>query len=160
MGWAVLLVVVVLAAALLSLLTTKKKRKNAFKYDPNQEWPFEKASLLSVPEQVLFQRLKEALPEHHIFAQVQLSRLVRVQKGHDFKAWFNRISRMSADFVVLDKGMNTVAVIELDDSSHQKPDRREADAKKDKALTAAGIQVLRWNVKSTPSKEEIKGLIS
>lgn len=135
---------------------TKASGARRFKYNPNQEWPFEKKKLMTTPEHVLYFRLIESLPELYIFSQVQLSQLVTVKKGHDFKQWFNRISRMSADFVVTDKAMEIVAVIELDDRTHNKPDRIEADKKKDKALTSAGIKVIRWKVSSMPTVAQIK----
>ena len=63
-------------------------------------WPFYAKKVLSPPEQVLYFRLVQALPNHVVLAQVQLSRLLGVKKGHNYQAWFNRINRMSADFVV------------------------------------------------------------
>jgi very-short-patch-repair endonuclease len=104
-------------------------------------------------EEALYKRLKEALPEYHIFAQVQLSRFIDVKKGHDFNQWFNRINRMSVDFVVCDESLKVLAVIELDDSSHRDPHRQKQDDKKNKALKSAGIKIIRWQ--KTPSKEEI-----
>jgi len=63
---------------------------------------------------------------------------------------------MSADFVVTDKVMEIIAVIELDDRTHNKLDRIEADKKKDKALTSAGIKVIRWKVSPMPTVAQIK----
>lgn len=64
---------------------------------------------------------------------------------------------MSVDFVVVDKELNTVAAIELDDKSHYlDEDRHQADAKKDKALTAAGIRVIRWRCEIMPSTDQIQ----
>jgi very-short-patch-repair endonuclease len=69
----------------------------------------------------------------------------RVKKGNNFQKWFNRINRMSADFVVCAKDASVLAVIELDDATHEGQQRKAADAKKDKALSAAGIRIVRWN---------------
>ncbi|WP_212630707.1 DUF2726 domain-containing protein [Pseudomonas sp. KB-10] len=130
---------------------------DGFRYDPEGEWPFQKRKLITDTEQILFERLREALPDYHIFTQVQLSQLVSIKKGHSFKLWFARTSRMSVDFVVVDKELNTVAAIELDDKSHyMDEDRHQADAKKDKVLTAAGIKVIRWRCEIMPSKNQIE----
>lgn len=152
--WSLVLLLSVVIAVFGWIANTGRKKK--FKYDPSQEWPFEKKKLMTAPEQLLYSRLIESLPELCIFSQVQLSQLVSVKKGHDFKQWFNRISRMSADFVVTDKAMEIIAVIELDDRTHNKPDRIEADKKKDKALTSAGIKVIRWKVSPMPTVAQIK----
>ena len=39
--------------------------------------------------------------------------LAGVKKGHNFRAWQNRIDRMTADFVVCSKDSTVMAVIEL-----------------------------------------------
>jgi len=66
---------------------------------------------------------------------------------------------MSADFVICKKDASIVAVIELDDSTHQKLDRQIADNKKDKALEAAAIKVVRWQAQSIPDLSEIKAAL-
>ena len=152
MGLIVLLLVVVVAVvAFLAFL--KSKGQGGF---GDQAWPFYAKKPLSQPEQVLYFRLVQALPEHIILAQVQLSRLLGVKKGNNYQAWFNRINRMSADFVVCNKDSSIVAVIELDDATHQKEDRQAADAKKDKALASANVRVIRWQAKAIPDVANIQ----
>ena len=147
----VLLIVVVAVIVILAIV--KAKYQGGV---PDEVWPFYAKKLLSPPEQVLYFRLVQALPEHIVLAQVQLSRILGVKKGNNYQAWFNRINRMSADFVVCSKDSSIVAVIELDDATHQKEDRQAADAKKDKALTSAGIRIVRWQAKAIPDIATIK----
>lgn len=145
----VAILLIVLAFALL-------KKKGA---GEDGEWPFYPRKLLSPPEQVLYFRLAKALPDHIILAQVQLSRLLGAKKGNNYQAWSNRINRMSADFVVCNKDSSILAVIELDDSSHAAEKRQVADAKKDKALSSAGIKIHRWNVKMIPDEAGIRSAL-
>jgi very-short-patch-repair endonuclease len=152
MGLIVLLLVVVVAVVVF-LAFLKAKGQGGI---GDQAWPFYAKKPLSQPEQVLYFRLVQALPEHIILAQVQLSRLLGVKKGNNYQAWFNRINRMSADFVVCNKDSSIVAVIELDDATHQKEDRQAADAKKDKALASANVRVIRWQAKAIPDVANIK----
>lgn len=149
--WFFVVVVVVVVAALLVAVVVKKGADAS-----DTPWPFYAKKPLSNPEQVLYFRLCQALPEHIVLAQVGLSRILGVKKGNNFGVWFNRINRMSADFVLCSKDASIVAVIELDDASHEKADRQAADAKKDKALSSAGIRILRWHVKSIPDEAAIK----
>lgn len=135
------------------MLVIKAKKNGGIGDAP---WPFYAKKPLSSPEQVLYFRLCNALPQHIVLAQVSLSRILGVKKGNNFGEWFNRINRMSADFVLCSKDSTIVAVIELDDASHEKADRQTADAKKDKALGSAGIRVVRWHVKSMPDEAAIK----
>lgn len=125
----------------------------------DEAWPFYAKRLLTQPEQALYYRLVQALPECLIFSQVQLSRILGVKQGYDFWYWHNRINRMSADFVVCRKDSRVVAVIELDDRTHLDPVRQVADAKKDKALAAAGIRVIRWPRHAMPDVAAIRATV-
>jgi very-short-patch-repair endonuclease len=141
-----------LAAAVLIIL--KKRSSSASVGD--QPWPFYLKRPLSEPEQVLYHRLVQAMPECIVLAQVQLSRLLGVKKGANFGAWNNRISQKSVDFVVCLKDSTVVAVVELDDATHARDSRRTADANKDKALKSAGVTIVRWDTKSLPNEETIR----
>lgn len=152
MDLGVALVIVVVAIGLL-LFFAKGKRSASVESGP---WPFYPRKLLSDPELILYRRLIAALPSHIVLAQVSLGRFLGVKKGHNFGQWFNRINRMSADFVVCGQDGAIAAVIELDDSSHNRADREAADAKKDKALESAGIQIIRWQARSLPDEVLIK----
>ena len=123
------------------------------------EWPVRASQVLSPPEQVLFGRLRATFPELVVLAQVALSQLVEVQRGRGQRAAFNRISQLVADFVLCAADFTTVAVIELDDRSHENARRADADDRKTAALAAAGIPLLRFNVKSVPSDVELRSVL-
>lgn len=123
-------------------------------------WPFYVKKPLSVPEQILYHRLVSTMPECMVLAQVQLSRVLGVKSGFNFHQWNNRINRMSLDFVVCLKDSTVVAAIELDDTSHEGPRRIDADTKKEKALTDAGVALIRWNVKALPDEAEIRKVLA
>lgn len=153
MSTTILLLIIVVAA--IAILAKVKSQGGS----SNEAWPFYAKKPLSQPEQILYFRLVQALPEHIVLAQVQLSRLLGVKKGNNYQAWFNRINRMSADFVVCNKDSSIVAVIELDDATHQREDRLAADAKKDRALSSADIRVIRWQVKAIPDIATIQSFL-
>lgn len=144
------LFILILLIAFAFIILEKRKKKDV------EVWPYVKKKVLSNPEQILFYRLVRALPGNVILAQVQLSRFLDVKKGFNNQAWFNKINRMSIDYLICDKDFEIVAAIELDDKSHERNRRKEADLKKDRALTAAGVKIHRWNVKQMPDEEEIK----
>lgn len=119
-------------------------------------WPFVLRKPMSAPEQLLFFRLQQALPDHIVLAQVQLSRFLAVKRGHPPRAWLNRINRKSVDFLILAKDATVIAAIELDDRSHERPDRRHADAQKNRALADAGVRLIRWGVSRMPDAAMIR----
>ena len=153
-GLFLLLAVLVVVAVLVLAVKAKPGAKLG-----NEPWPFYAKKPLSVPEQVLYFRLVKAFPEHIVLAQVGLSRILGVKKGSNFQAWNNRIDRMSADFVLCAKDSSIVAVVELDDVSRRREARKEADAKKNKALANAGIRVLRWEAKSLPDEIALRAAV-
>jgi very-short-patch-repair endonuclease len=151
--WALMVLPFVLAV----LAALLKKRPKAF----GGPWPLEACStVLSQPEQVLYRRLVKALPNHLVFAQVQLSRFLKVKRGVPRQAWFNRISQLSADFLILKPDTSVIAAIELDDASHDRPGRRQADARKSHALQSAGIRLIRWHVRALPDEAAIRAALA
>lgn len=125
MGTLFVIVVICIVIAVVALALFKKGGALS-----NDDWPFYPRRPLSSVEQILYFRLAKALPEHIVLAQVQLSRILGVKKGHNYRAWSNRINRMSADFVVCTRDSSILAVIELDDATHAARNRVEADAKR------------------------------
>jgi len=83
-----------------------------------------------------------------------------VKRGNNYGTWFNRISRMSADFVICAKDSTVLAVIELDDATHERANRKAADDKKDRALTAAGLRIVRMQAKALPDEVAIRSMIA
>lgn len=90
-----------------------------------------------------------------MLAQVQLSRILGVKRGSNFHQWNNRINRLSVDFVVCGKDATVLLAIELDDKSHDRPRRVEADNRKARALADAGVRLVRWRVNEIPDKSGI-----
>ena len=99
-------------------------------------------------EQPTFLRLREALPEHFVLAQVAFSAFMTAS-GYATRNLFNR---KVADFVVLDKQFNIVAIVELDDSSHKGKEDKDAD--RDALVAEAGFRVIRY--KRTPDLEQVR----
>ncbi|MBL8199766.1 MAG: DUF2726 domain-containing protein [Chromatiales bacterium] len=151
--------ILILLALVILILVVVAAMKSGAKGSDKGPWPFYARKPLTVPEQVLYFRLLKAFPDNIVLAQVGLSRMLGVKKGNNFRTWTNRIDRMSADFVICRKDSSIIAVIELDDASHTKPQRKIADAKKDQALGAAGIPIFRWQAKELPDEGSLRSTL-
>jgi very-short-patch-repair endonuclease len=83
--------------------------------------------------------------EYFIFAQVHLPTLVDHKiSGQNWKIALSHINRKSVDFVLCDKNyISPKLAIELDDKSHERPDRQERDREVESILKNAGITLLR-----------------
>lgn len=110
--------------------------------------------LLSAPEQNMYRRLVEALPEHVVLAQVAFSQMITVEGGsrkENFRK-FGTARQKVADFVVCDKSFEVIAVIELDDSTHS----AGKDEKRNEIIREAGSKTVRWRVTRLPSPTDIR----
>lgn len=150
----ILLIAVVLLTLVAVAVVALKKRE--FSGSADTPWPFYAKKPLTQPEQILYHRLVAAMPECIVLAQVQLSRALGVKKGFNFHQWNNRINRMSLDFLVCLKDSTIVAAVELDDRTHEKTSRIKADDKKERALSAAGVALIRWRVTALPDETAIR----
>lgn len=127
MGWLVLLVVVLVVFAVLAeKLKSQGHKAEGYPYNKNQV-------LFSPAERSFLGVLEQAVGgEYRIFGKVRVADIVSVNSMPDRSAWqraFNRISAKHFDFVLCSKGeLAVVAVIELDDKSHQQRKRQERDA--------------------------------
>lgn len=105
-------------------------------------------NILTENEKPFFKNLQIALPDYIVLAQVSFNAFLT---ANDFNTR-SQFNRKYADFVVLDKNFNIIAIIELDDSSHR--GREHIDKLRDAMVIKAGYNVLRYN--KTPSSEKIK----
>ncbi|MBP2281629.1 hypothetical protein H4W00_002442 [Psychrobacter sp. PL19] len=166
----------VLAVGFLGLITlpklipffTAKRQAESKNTDPTPQpvrgddlaiWPFAPMPIMTDTEVLFFHKLKNALPEYHIFVQVQLSRIIAANSDETSERsfWFNRICRQSVDYVVVAQDAQTSLVaIELDDWTHSSKSRQKADDKKDKALASAGIPIVRFHAERMPSADMLR----
>jgi len=101
---------------------------------------------LTRAEHECYDALVEAVgAEYRIFAQVHLPTLVdHTVRGQDWRAALAHINRKSVDFVLCDKAyLSPKLAIELDDKSHERPNRQERDREVERILREAGVPLLR-----------------
>lgn len=89
--------------------------------------------------------LKAVGSEYMVFAQVHLPTLVDHKiVGQNWSAAFKHINGKSVDFVLCDKAyIAPKLAIELDDKTHEWPDRQERDVEVERILESAGLPLLR-----------------
>lgn len=109
---------------------------------------YKSTPVLSDWEKRAIQTLMDQLsPDRHLCPQVRLADIVNVQSV-DRAAWrsaFNRIASKSVDFVVMDlRNGIPIMVIELDDRSHSRPERRDRDTLVNDVLRQASIPLVRF----------------
>ncbi len=113
-------------------------------------------------ERSFYGALKQAIAgRFEIFGKVRLADVIGVAKGTpEWQRHFNRINQKHVDFLLCEpKFVAPVLVIELDDSSHNRPKGQERDKFVDRALHDAGLQVLRVPAKAGYDPAELRAEI-
>lgn len=119
---------------------------------------YKKKNLLTENEKEFFGRLVQAFPDYHVFSQVAFGALLQPTVdygGRDYYRIRGTFSQKIADFVVCDQSLFVLAIIELDDRTHN----AEKDAKRDAMLNQAGYKVVRWQSKNKPDVAAIRKAI-
>jgi len=110
--------------------------------------------LMTETEVLFFGLLRSAVPEFHIFPQVAMGALLSTND------WRNRgfFSQKVVDFVICQApGMAVIAVVELDDWSHDR--KSEKDRARDQMLASAGYVTFRWDCRALPTIDEIRSAV-
>jgi len=155
------LIVLALLAAFGVFLRVLGPRRNAQGIGPAYEAV---SALLTPAERSFFGVLRQALGgDYLIFAKVRLADIVQPisnsSRGAKQSA-FNRIVSKHVDFVLCDSArISVVAVIELDDRTHERLETKRRDWLVDSALADAGIPVLRVAAQQSYSPEQIRELV-
>lgn len=108
--------------------------------------PYVKKSYFMTESELNFFRTLEKLNQNRYFIvpQISLSKLVSVEENELMKkTYHNKIDRKSVDFVLFDKiSFSPKLVVELDDRSHDRYDRKMRDEWVDKIMNKVGIRIV------------------
>lgn len=154
------LLFVALIAVIIYFKKTQNKEPKEDKIEINAatEFPYEKTYLLTKNEWYFYKALKPIADKmgYSIITKVRLADLIKVKNRLSDKEkikYFSKIKSKHLDFILCNPdNLAPVLIIELDDNSHNRQDRKERDSFVDTALTTAGYKILR--VRGTEDLEE------
>lgn len=119
--------------------------------------------LLTAAERAFFAVLQEAVGGRClVFAQVRVADVVQVIKGTpQWGTYFNRIKSKHVDFLLCDaRTVAPLAAIELDDSTHDRPERQARDRFMDRVFQAADLPLLHVPVQRVYAVTELQTLLA
>ena len=156
-----LLIGLIIAAIVLVNLVSRNashKRKvfknNSYRYTA-------KRSLMSNTESDFFVKLQRTVAErYYVFPQVHLSAILdhRV-KGQEWQYAFRHINGKSVDYVLCDKATLMPAyAIELDDYTHDRPERKKRDEEVERIFAGANLPLVRFRNKDVSEGDIIHAL--
>lgn len=112
---------------------------------------------LSPAEQSFYHVIKSMMGDHLVICpKVSLWDIFFVSLPHENRGAINRIQQKHVDFVICDpKTMRPLFALELDDSSHQRPNRKQRDAFVDRVFEAAGLPLIHIPVRAAYNTAEL-----
>ena len=119
---------------------------NSLKVPTKKEYLYIKKSCAMTPNELSFyQTLHEAVNGCIIVPQAHISMFLDHRiKGQNWKAAFSRINGKSVDFLICTNNMKPLIAIELDDSTHDQPDRKNRDEFVNSIIMSANMPLLRF----------------
>lgn len=132
-------------------------------YSEPARLPYEPRKALVTKSELRFYKSlrKAALDDWEVFAMVRIADILKVTE-HTAKrrTWLNKILSKHIDFVLCNPNtLEAVVAIELDDVSHQRPERIERDKFVNLAFESAGLPLLRIPVEPSYKAREVRDLI-
>ena len=132
------LIIFVIIGILFKILDKKSSRINARE-------SYQSRKLLSKRELQEYFKLKQYADAKGwlICPKVRLWDLIEPKRGAGKKqTLINKIQSKHVDFVLVDQSMNVIGVLELDDKTHDRADRKQRDSFVRDALEGAGITMI------------------
>ncbi|GEM_PF-757100 len=126
-----------------------------------QEGSLQIRRMLSDAEAAFYWALKRAVGDRWvILPRVPLHRVFR-RIEHLPHEMYTMLENGEVDFLLVHpRSWEPVCGIELDDSTHHSPTRRERDRRKEALFRAAGLPLLRWSMSERWDVEEIATRVS
>lgn len=108
---------------------------------------YRKKYLLTKNEYSFYQKIKPIIQESNlkVLCKIRLADLIEPEPNKNQKEWytaFNRIKSKHIDFAIATEDMKVIALVELQDSTHQKSNRKERDEFVNTAVTSAGYTLI------------------
>ncbi len=93
--------------------------------------------------------LEAVAGKHLIMCKVRLADIITCSQSDWCRGWGGAIAQKHIDFVLCDPVTTRfILAIELDDRSHDRPERRRRDAFVDQVMAGAGVRLIRFQARA------------
>lgn len=126
---------------------------------------YARKALFSPAERAFLGVLDEAAAgRFRVFAKVRLADVIGVKRGtaqDERQRALNRLLAKHVDYVLCrPNDLSIVALVELDDRSHERPSRQTRDHFLEKACAAAGVPLLRFAAQPTYALSDVRAQLA
>jgi hypothetical protein len=130
---------------------------------PAKEFPYRLRDDFLSPAEFSFYKVFNSIYSTQLTVQskVRLADIFFVARPNENYTFFNRIAQKHLDFLICDsRTMKPLLAVELDDSSHNRLERKERDEFLDQVCQVAGLPLVRLPVKREYNTREIEERVS
>lgn len=148
---------------LASILAFFRIRPRQTDLAPGEVLPYRtRDDFLSPAEQSLYRLLCSTLQGRAVvFPKVRLADIFFVARPNENVGYMNRVAQRHLDFLICDPTtLHPMAGLELDDSSHARPQRQASDAFLNEVFASAGLPLVRVPVQASYTAEQVSGALS
>lgn len=151
MNWLSWVIVIALAAAYFyekfkkqALAGEEAEDQKAVKEKTDYSKSYQAKYLLTKNEYYNYKKLRQYADAAGLLIcpKVRLLDIIEPRSGGNYRTLLAKIKSKHVDFVICNQDLRIKGVVELDDSSHDRNDRKERDSFVDQALTGAGYHVI------------------
>lgn len=148
MEWILWVIVVILATVIIVIKQREQKPSEKMEKPATQDdysKAYQKRFLLTKNEWYEFKKLQQYadIANLLICPKVRLLDIIEPRKGEgNYMSLLGKVQSKHVDFLVCDKNLHVLGVIELDDNSHDQDKRKIRDEFVDQILTSVGYKVI------------------
>lgn len=134
------IIIIIFALVVIGIKTNNITKK------PKREYTYtKKACAITRHELTFYKTLLEAISGCVIIPQAHLSMFLDHKVyGQNWSRAFSRINGKSVDFLICTNDMKPLIAIELDDNTHDRPDRQKRDIFVNSIISNANMPLLRF----------------
>lgn len=142
---AIAVIVLIIEKILQAKKNNTENPKDDHKLKENDILPYKSKYLLTPNEYSFYKLLKPIADKHNflICPKVRLADIVQITDNKNYMKWFAKISKKHIDFLICDKDLKPLFVLELDDKSHTKEKNQENDNFKNKLCQTINLPIKR-----------------
>ncbi|QHU90201.1 DUF2726 domain-containing protein [Candidatus Saccharibacteria bacterium oral taxon 488] len=139
-------IIILIIIVVFGIIGAKTNRRTTFSKPKTGEYAYtKKERIITQYELAFYQTLHEVVSGCIIIPQAHLSIFLNHKvRGQNWSRAFSRINGKSVDFLICTNDMRPLLAIELDDITHNRPDRQQRDAFVNTVITSAHIPLLRF----------------
>ena len=149
----ILIIFFIAGVALITMFSKNKKKSSHAKKSNNNdtraitEGAYIKQKAMTETEYKFWGILCQALPDFFVFPQISTLAIIKAKRKENYFGAHNKISQTRIDFVVFTSNINmeVIALIELDDYTHDSEEQKERDKIRDSITKQVGYKTIRFD---------------